>query len=72
MPFYDLRCTECKREHNISASMKDKSEKRIACPDCGSTALETVFRSPPAVVKGAPEMACPHRSACGSACRHAG
>jgi len=73
MPFYDLRCTACDSEHNISASMKEKSEKLIACPDCGSFELETVFRTPPAFVKGTPEAAaCPHRSACGSACRHAG
>ena len=72
MPFYDLRCTACDSEHNISASMKDKSEKKISCPDCGSMELETVFRAPPAVVKGLKEAACPHRSARGSSCRHAG
>ena len=72
MPFYDLRCSVCKTEHNISASMKEKSEKRIPCPECGSVELETVFRAPPAVVKGLPEAACPHRSACGHTCRHAG
>lgn len=74
MPFYDLRCTACKSEHNISASMKDKSEKRIICPECGSNDLETVFRAPPAVLKGgpAPVAACPNRSGCGHACPHAG
>ena len=29
MPFYDLRCPKCDKEFNISASMKEKSEKRI-------------------------------------------
>ena len=72
MPFYDLRCTACDSEHNISASMKDKSDKRIPCPACGSFELETIFRVPPAVVKGLAEPGCPHRSSCGSACRHAG
>ena len=73
MPFYDLHCTSCDTTHNISASMKDKSEKNIACPECGSRELETVFRAPPAFVKGRAEPACPHRSACGSSggCRHA-
>ncbi|MCL2399506.1 MAG: zinc ribbon domain-containing protein [Defluviitaleaceae bacterium] len=73
MPFYDLRCTECKSEHNISASMKEKSEKKISCPDCGSHELETIFRTPPAVVKGMPDFACSNRgSGCGSSCPHAG
>ena len=73
MPFYDLRCTACDSEHNISASMKDKSDKKISCPECGSFELETVFRTPPAIVKGMSEPSCPNRSAaCGSGCRHAG
>lgn len=75
MPFYDLKCTSCYGEHNISASMKEKSEKLIACPDCGSFELETVFRAPPAFVRGvsAPAVGCPNRSsACGSGCPHAG
>lgn len=72
MPFYDLRCSDCKSEHNISASMREKAEKLIACPDCGSFELETVFRAAPAVVKGIPEAMCPNSSSCGSACRHAG
>lgn len=73
MPFYDLRCTSCKSEHNISASMKEKSEKGIACPACGSFELETVFKSPPAVVKGVREQGCPNRGGCGSGgCMHAG
>ena len=72
MPFYDLRCSDCKGEYNISASMKEKSEKLIACPDCGSFEMETVFKAAPAVVKGRPELVCPNSSSCGSACRHAG
>jgi len=52
--------------------MKEKSEKTIVCPDCGSTALETIFKAPPAVVKGAAPDACPNSSSCGHACRHAG
>ena len=71
MPFYDLRCVICKSEHNISASMKEKAEKRIACPDCGSFELETVFKAAPAVVKGLPEAMCPNRGACGSLCKNA-
>jgi len=74
MPFYDLRCPKCEKEYNISASMHDKTEKLIPCPDCGSTDLETVFVSAPAVLKGIPKAPeCPNSSVCGSSgCRFAG
>jgi len=73
MPNYDLRCNDCKAEHQISASMKEKVEKLIVCPDCGSVEMETIFKAPPAVVKGVGEPSCPNRSsACGGGCRHAG
>ena len=67
MPNYDLRCSDCNTEHKISATMKEKSENKIACPTCGSFDLETVFRAPPGIIKGA---ACP--TPCGASCRHAG
>ena len=74
MPNYDLRCMDCNTEHNIRASMKEKSEKQIACPDCGSFDLETVFKTAPAFVKGMSKSAspCPQRSTCGASCPHAG
>jgi len=72
MPNYDLRCTDCNQEYNIRASMTEKSEKRIPCPDCGSYDLETVFKAPPAYVKGGNAASCPQRASCGSACPHAG
>ena len=72
MPNYDLRCTKCSSEHNIRASMTDKSEKRIPCPNCGSFELETVFKAPPAYVKGNNIDSCPGRATCGSSCPHAG
>jgi len=72
MPNYDLRCMDCNTEHNIRASMKEKSEKQIACPGCGSLELETVFRTAPAVVKGMSSAPCPQRSSCGAACPHIG
>ena len=68
MPFYDLRCTECQTEHRISATMSEKANKHIACPDCGSHEMETVFKNAPAYVKGRKEFACPHSGACGRAC----
>jgi len=74
MIFYDLRCLDCNAEHNIAASMAEKAEKRIACPDCGSFEMETVFKSPPAFVKGSSPSVqnCPNQSSCGVACGRAG
>ena len=74
MPFYDLSCPECEREFNILASVADKTEKRIPCPECGSLDLQTVYKGGPAYVKsmGDAPPACPNRQICGSAgCRHA-
>jgi len=72
MPNYDLRCVDCNTEHNIRASIKEKSEKLVACPGCGSFELETVFKAAPAVVRGTSAAPCPQRSACGAACPYAG
>jgi putative FmdB family regulatory protein len=69
MPIYDLHCPVCDKEYKISASMTEKSEKRIHCPDCGSIELETVFNAPPAYIKN--KTACPQASVCGG-CRHVG
>ena len=67
MPFYDLRCPKCDKEYNISATMSDKTERLIPCPDCGSLDLETVYKGAPAVLKGsAPSGGCPNSSICGS------
>lgn len=71
MPYYDLHCPICDKEYNISASMADKSEKRIACPDCGSHNLETVYKSAPAYVKSKGDGGCPNSHVCGAGCRHA-
>ena len=65
MPFYDLRCPQCDKEYNISASMAEKTEKRIPCPDCGSLDLETVYNSAPGILIGSTKMPeCPKSSVC--------
>ena len=72
MPFYDLRCVKCDKEFNIMASMADKSERRIPCPECGSTDMETVYNFAPAYIKGVGDRipACPNSHACGARCPH--
>ena len=72
MPFYDLRCASCDKEYNIMASMADKTERRIPCPECGSTDMETVYKSAPYYIKGGgdPMPACHNSSMCGATCPH--
>ena len=72
MPFYDLRCPVCDKEFNISASISDKTEKRIPCPECGSLELETVYKGSPAYIKSKFGGECPNRHVCGSGCHHGG
>ena len=72
MPFYDLRCPVCDKEFNIRASVAEKSEKRIPCPECGSFDLKTVYKSAPAYIKNTKSAECPNRHICGDGCCHAG
>ena len=72
MPFYDLHCPVCDKDYNIYASMSDKAEKRIACPECGSHDLETVFKGSPAFIKSRKAPECPNKHICGAGCHHAG
>jgi len=72
MPNYDLYCPSCAQEYKIKATMTEKSEKNIPCPDCGSFELETIFKAPPAYVKGFGPTSCPNRAGCGTSCPRAG
>ena len=70
MPFYDLHCASCGVDSNISASIADKVEKKIACPECGSHELETIYRTVNIHVKRDEAPACPNSHICGAGCRH--
>ena len=70
MPFYDLRCSECEKEFNISAKISEKTEKRIPCPECGSFEMKTVYKSAPAYIKSTKTQECPNRHICGAGCHH--
>ncbi|WP_094546299.1 FmdB family zinc ribbon protein [Petroclostridium xylanilyticum] len=43
MPFYDLKCEKCGAVFNVMAKMREKEEKLIKCPTCGSNDLSSVF-----------------------------
>ncbi|MCL2392314.1 MAG: zinc ribbon domain-containing protein [Oscillospiraceae bacterium] len=71
MPFYDLYCPGCDSEHNIMATMADKTNRNIPCPNCGTTNLETLYRSAPAYIKGGGDMPfCANAHSCGAVCPH--
>jgi putative FmdB family regulatory protein len=75
MPFYDLRCNKCEKEFNIRASMADKAENRIPCPECSTTDMVTVYKSAPAFIKSSGDsvQSCPGSASCGdTGCRFAG
>ena len=71
MPFYDLYCAGCDKEFNILASVSDKTEKRVPCPECGSAELKTVYKGAPAYIKSTQTQECPNRLACGGGCPNA-
>ena len=45
MPFYDLKCENCQHDFEIKASISERSENLIKCPQCGSTELAAVFKN---------------------------
>jgi len=71
MPFYDLKCRQCGNEFNAMAKMSDREQKLIKCPQCGSNALETIFKSVNIVQSRKAEGSdCPNIHKCGGCCRH--
>lgn len=44
MPYYELRCTNCQTEFNVKASIQERTEKSIRCPNCASQELEAIYR----------------------------
>ena len=41
MPFYTLLCRQCGKRFEQLASIRDKENHAIACPDCGSADCST-------------------------------
>jgi len=68
--FYDLHCAKCgKDSYGINATVADKTEKRINCPECGSNQMETIYSPINVHIKSNAAAPCPNSSsACGSCC----
>jgi putative FmdB family regulatory protein len=43
MAYYDLRCTKCKEEFNVKATLEEREKKLIKCPSCCSNELERIY-----------------------------
>ena len=73
MPYYDLRCKECGHVFSIKASISQRSEKGIPCPECGGKELDAVYSASPTVLirkKAEPAVQCPNAARCGGCCPH--
>ena len=75
MPYYDLRCKNCSKEFNVKASMQERSDRSISCPDCASHELESIYRKVNIVTRLNKDCdVCPGASTaahrCGGGCCH--
>lgn len=72
MPYYDLKCKNCGSAFNIKATINEKENRTIKCPECKSNELETVFKTLNYIVKksGCDVSACPQAHRCNSGCCH--
>jgi putative FmdB family regulatory protein len=69
MPFYDLKCSKCGEQFNIKASLSEREQNLIKCPECGSNNLEAVFTNVNVILNRktqAPQ--CPNIGSCKGCC----
>lgn len=45
MPTYEFLCPKCQKEFTVTMTIREREEKKPACPTCGSTELETLIGS---------------------------
>lgn len=43
MPTYEFNCPKCNKEFSVTMTMREREEKKPACPTCGSTDLEALM-----------------------------
>jgi len=39
IPVYEYHCDKCRREVQVTLTIKEHDKAKVACPQCGSTAL---------------------------------
>lgn len=70
MPFYDLHCKECDHEFNAYATITERTEKQIACPECGGVEHNTILKDGAAIIVKNSGGDCPSGGCC-PGCKHA-
>jgi putative FmdB family regulatory protein len=43
MPTYEFLCTKCQKEFTVTMTIREREEKKPACPACGSSDLEPLM-----------------------------
>ncbi|MFQ5916981.1 MAG: FmdB family zinc ribbon protein [Candidatus Binatia bacterium] len=43
MPLYEFHCKKCNKTFGITLSIKEREERKIACPSCGSKKAEPLL-----------------------------
>ena len=68
MPLYSLTCRRCGYSFEKQASIRERGEKAIPCPECGGTDLDADYSSGKSAAlkkETAKASACPHSAGCG-------
>lgn len=71
MPTYDLKCAKCGKKFTAFATIKERENGKIRCPECGSNDIKQLFKSLN-VLRGNSTSDISAQAACGgncSACR---
>jgi len=43
MPVYEYHCDKCRGEVRVTLSIREHDKAKVACPQCGSTALRPLM-----------------------------
>lgn len=43
MPFYEFHCKKCDKTFGVTLSIKERGERKIACPSCKSKKAEPLL-----------------------------
>lgn len=67
MPFYALRCRACGHTFEQQATIRQRTERELICPACGSRELAPDYTAGSAHVvrRTGDASACPHQGQCG-------
>lgn len=69
MPIYKLLCKQCHKQFEAFASVSERTNGAIACPDCGGKDHEAVYEGTANIhVRQSADEPCPHAHCCSGAC----